>query len=166
MPFAACIPIAIALAMIAGVMLGWPTLRLRGDYLAIVTLGFGEIIRIVAANSELDRRPAGIIGIPGRPGPESTRDDRSSRARRSHRWYWLALRRAGHPDLPGPPAGAQPGRPGLAGDPRGRGRRRDHGRAAFKFKLWAFAIGAALGGLAGAAVRQQAGVHRTQRRSS
>ena len=33
--------------MISGVLLGWPTLRLRGDYLAIVTLGFGEIIRIV-----------------------------------------------------------------------------------------------------------------------
>ena len=43
-------PIAIAAAMLSGVVLGAPTLRLRGDYLAIVTLGFGEIIQIVANN--------------------------------------------------------------------------------------------------------------------
>jgi ABC-type branched-subunit amino acid transport system permease subunit len=45
------IPAAIAVCLIAGVLLGAPTLRLRGDYLAIVTLGFGEIIRIVAVNN-------------------------------------------------------------------------------------------------------------------
>jgi branched-chain amino acid transport system permease protein len=44
------IPIAIFLVMVAGVILGTPTLRLRGDYLAIVTLGFGEIIFIFANN--------------------------------------------------------------------------------------------------------------------
>ncbi len=44
------IPIAIALVMVAGVLLGAPTLRLRGDYLAIVTLGFGEIVTIFANN--------------------------------------------------------------------------------------------------------------------
>jgi branched-chain amino acid transport system permease protein len=44
------IPIAIVVVMIAGVLLGTPTLRLRGDYLAIVTLGFGEIITIFANN--------------------------------------------------------------------------------------------------------------------
>ena len=38
-------------AMVAGVILGAPTLRLRGDYLAIVTLGFGEIIQLIAENS-------------------------------------------------------------------------------------------------------------------
>ncbi len=48
-PFVA-IPVAIVLAMLAGVILGAPTLRLRGDYLAIVTLGFGEIITIFANN--------------------------------------------------------------------------------------------------------------------
>lgn len=48
-PFVA-IPIAIALAMVAGILLGIPTLRLRGDYLAIVTLGFGEIIYLFANN--------------------------------------------------------------------------------------------------------------------
>jgi ABC-type branched-subunit amino acid transport system permease subunit len=45
------IPIAIAVCLLAGVVLGAPTLRLRGDYLAIVTLGFGEIIRIIAVNN-------------------------------------------------------------------------------------------------------------------
>jgi branched-chain amino acid transport system permease protein len=48
-PFFA-IPIAILIAMVAGIILGAPTLRLRGDYLAIVTLGFGEIITIFANN--------------------------------------------------------------------------------------------------------------------
>ena len=48
-PFFA-IPIAIIIAMLAGIILGAPTLRLRGDYLAIVTLGFGEIITIFANN--------------------------------------------------------------------------------------------------------------------
>jgi branched-chain amino acid transport system permease protein len=45
-----CFPIAVVAAIVAGVILGAPTLRLRGDYLAIVTLGFGEIIQIVANN--------------------------------------------------------------------------------------------------------------------
>jgi ABC-type branched-subunit amino acid transport system permease subunit len=45
------IPFAIAICLLAGVVLGAPTLRLRGDYLAIVTLGFGEIIRIIAVNN-------------------------------------------------------------------------------------------------------------------
>ncbi|MCW2779106.1 MAG: amino acid/amide transporter rane protein 2, family, partial [Frankiales bacterium] len=46
------IPIAILVSMLAGVILGGPTLRLRGDYLAIVTLGFGEIVRILAVNGD------------------------------------------------------------------------------------------------------------------
>jgi ABC-type branched-subunit amino acid transport system permease subunit len=46
------IPFAIAICLLAGVLLGAPTLRLRGDYLAIVTLGFGEIIRIIAVNAD------------------------------------------------------------------------------------------------------------------
>jgi len=44
------IPVAIVVAMAAGVLLGLPTLRLRGDYLAIVTLGFGEIVYVLANN--------------------------------------------------------------------------------------------------------------------
>src|SRR5581483_7893296 len=45
------IPFSIAACLIAGVLLGAPTLRLRGDYLAIVTLGFGEIIQLMALNN-------------------------------------------------------------------------------------------------------------------
>ncbi len=50
LPFWAVMPLAAALAALFGVLLGAPTLRLRGDYLAIVTLGFGEIIRIFLNN--------------------------------------------------------------------------------------------------------------------
>ena len=56
--------VAVLLASIAGVILGAPTLRLRGDYLAIVTLGFGEIARIVAQNSESLGASRGISNIP------------------------------------------------------------------------------------------------------
>jgi branched-chain amino acid transport system permease protein len=53
------------LAALAGVLIGYPTLRVRGDYLAIMTLGFGEIIRIIALNwVGLTRGPSGIPGIP------------------------------------------------------------------------------------------------------
>ncbi|MFJ1302875.1 ABC transporter ATP-binding protein [Pseudomonadota bacterium AL_CKDN230030165-1A_HGKHYDSX7] len=50
LPFWAILPISLALACVFGVLLGAPTLKLRGDYLAIVTLGFGEIIRIFLNN--------------------------------------------------------------------------------------------------------------------
>jgi len=53
------------MAAVAGVLIGYPTLRVRGDYLAIMTLGFGEIIRILALNwVGLTRGPSGISGIP------------------------------------------------------------------------------------------------------
>lgn len=63
--FWTCLPLAGILAGCAGVMLGFPVLRLRGDYLAIVTLAFGEIIRIVLINwVSLTNGPNGITGIP------------------------------------------------------------------------------------------------------
>ncbi len=148
-PFAMCIPIAIAMALVAGVILGAPTLRLRGDYLAIVTLGFGEIIRITARNLDnVTNGATGISSVPVPPGPEidgrpffNTID--------AERWYWFALTililiiflafRLEH---------SRVGRAWLA-------IREDEdaaaimGVAAFKFKLWAFAIGASVGGLAG-----------------
>jgi branched-chain amino acid transport system permease protein len=52
------------LAAIAGLAVGVPTLRLRGDYLAIVTLGFGEIIRVVLQNMESVGAASGLKGIP------------------------------------------------------------------------------------------------------
>ncbi|AEH08877.1 MULTISPECIES: branched-chain amino acid ABC transporter permease [Protofrankia] len=58
-------PIALLLAALAGVILGAPTLRLRGDYLAIVTLGFGEIIQLLANNSdEITNGSRGVFGVP------------------------------------------------------------------------------------------------------
>ena len=60
-------PFGIAFAMLAGVLLGLPTLRLRGDYLAIVTLGFGEIVRLVVLNSTWSKGPNGIANIPMPP---------------------------------------------------------------------------------------------------
>ena len=60
-----CLPLAGILAAFWGVLLGFPVLRLRGDYLAIVTLAFGEIIRLVIINwQELTGGPNGVSGIP------------------------------------------------------------------------------------------------------
>ena len=60
-----CLPIAGLMAATFGFLLGCPVLRLRGDYLAIVTLGFGEIIRILLNNmTSLTGGPNGISGIP------------------------------------------------------------------------------------------------------
>ncbi|HLZ06526.1 MAG TPA: high-affinity branched-chain amino acid ABC transporter permease LivM [Bradyrhizobium sp.] len=82
--FWVCLPIAGFLASLWGVMLGFPVLRLRGDYLAIVTLAFGEIIRLVIINwQSLTNGPNGISGIP-RPtlfGIPLTADDNGLAAR-------------------------------------------------------------------------------------
>ena len=57
------LPASLGLAAISGAVIGYPTLRLRSDYLAIVTLGFGEIIRIIATNLDITGGPNGIYGI-------------------------------------------------------------------------------------------------------
>ena len=142
------LPVSIAASMIAGVILGTPTLRLRGDYLAIVTLGFGEIIRITARNTEPLGGPRGLFGIPhppSVPGVESLQfgvlDPKP--------YYWLLLvfivitiavvRRL---------ESSRVGRAWTA-------IREDEdaaelmGVATFQYKLWAFAMGAGIGGLAG-----------------
>jgi branched-chain amino acid transport system permease protein len=60
-----CLPFAGIMAAFAGILLGFPVLRLRGDYLAIVTLGFGEIVRIILLNwYEFTKGPDGLSGIP------------------------------------------------------------------------------------------------------
>jgi branched-chain amino acid transport system permease protein len=67
LPFLVALPIVVALTALSGILIGAPTLRLRGDYLAIVTLGFGEITYLLLIN--LDRPvnitggPSGIVGI-------------------------------------------------------------------------------------------------------
>lgn len=63
--FWACLPLGGILAGLAGLALGFPVLRLRGDYLAIVTLGFGEIVRLGLLNwTSLTGGPSGVSDIP------------------------------------------------------------------------------------------------------
>ena len=65
LPFVLVVLIGGCVAAVFGLVIGMPTLRLRGDYLAIVTLGFGEIFRITANNWDgLTRGPNGISGVP------------------------------------------------------------------------------------------------------
>jgi branched-chain amino acid transport system permease protein len=67
LPFLVALPVVVAFTAVSGILIGAPTLRLRGDYLAIVTLGFGEITYLLLIN--LDRPvnitggPSGIVGI-------------------------------------------------------------------------------------------------------
>jgi branched-chain amino acid transport system permease protein len=63
--FWACLPLAGVFAAFFGLLLGFPVLRLRGDYLAIVTLGFGEMVRIILLNwYNFTGGPDGISGVP------------------------------------------------------------------------------------------------------
>jgi ABC-type branched-subunit amino acid transport system permease subunit len=63
------LPIGVALAAITGLLLGAPVLRMRGDYLAIVTLGFGEIIRILSTSDVLTPFTGGPRGVTAVGGP-------------------------------------------------------------------------------------------------
>ena len=136
--------VAVLLASVAGVILGAPTLRLRGDYLAIVTLGFGEIARIVAQNSASLGESRGIANIP-HPTPVLG----VTFGFDPLPYYYLTLVAIG-----------------LAVTMIVRLKRSRVGRAwaairededaaeamgvpTFKMKLWAFAIGASTGGLGG-----------------
>jgi branched-chain amino acid transport system permease protein len=149
-PVLAAIPIAVVVTMIAGLILGWPTLRLRGDYLAIVTLGFAGIIEDIAVNTpHFLRGDQGFTDIPHPPGKHADgkpifgfvdakpyfylgvcviivivliiRNLDRSRVGRS----WLAIR-------------------------EDEEAAEIMGVRTIKYKLWAFAIGAAVGGLGGA----------------
>ena len=64
LPVWIALPVAVLIALIAGLLLGTPTLRLRGDYLAIVTLGFHEITRQTVKNLEVVNGARGVVGIP------------------------------------------------------------------------------------------------------
>lgn len=68
--FWAALPVAVLAAVLAGILLGIPVLRMRGDYLAIVTLGFGEIIRILALSDLLKPYIGGAQGVLQIPKPE------------------------------------------------------------------------------------------------
>jgi branched-chain amino acid transport system permease protein len=63
-------PFGIIMAVFAGIILGIPVLRMRGDYLAIVTLGFGEIIRLLAISDFMKPIEGGAQGIQGIPTPD------------------------------------------------------------------------------------------------
>ena len=145
LPWLLSLPIAVLVSMASGVLLGAPTLRLRGDYLAIVTLGFGEIIRLLAQRFDwLGAQP----GIPNIPPPWNGGPIKFGPLH-STSYYWLGLtiaiivyfflKRLER---------SRVGRAWTA-------IREDEDAAelmgvpTFTFKLWAFAIGAAVGGLAG-----------------
>jgi branched-chain amino acid transport system permease protein len=67
--FYAFLGVGLLVAAVCGVVLGLPVLRLRGDYLAIVTLGFGEVIRVLANNLDITNGPKGITPIVRPPVP-------------------------------------------------------------------------------------------------
>ncbi|GAA3708580.1 branched-chain amino acid ABC transporter permease [Terrabacter ginsenosidimutans] len=170
------VPIAIVVAMISGVILGAPTLRVRGDYLAIVTLGFGEIVRLTLVNSEWLGGAQGISDIPKPPGVELFKvpsldwssgapvvdlDTTSTFLKFGINdfvpYYWLALGIIGLVllfDIL-----VKSSRVGRAWEAT----REDEDAAelmgvpTFRFKLLAFALGAAIGGLSGALFATKAG---------
>ena len=74
LPLLLCIPIAMAATLLSGVLLGAPTLRVRGDYLAIVTLGFGEIVRLILLNADVAQRRPRHLGHPLAPRLGHLRD--------------------------------------------------------------------------------------------
>ncbi|MBX8692333.1 branched-chain amino acid ABC transporter permease [Mycobacterium sp. 20091114027_K0903767] len=154
-----CVPLAMAVTALAGLILGTPTLRLRGDYLAIVTLGFGEIIRLLADNlSDITNGSRGLnqVAYP-RLGESETlpngvfsSGNSAGTANYGTWWFWLGLiLMVGILLLVGNLERSRVGRAWVAV-------REDEDAAevmgvnTFRFKLWAFVIGAAIGGLSGA----------------
>ena len=155
----ACVPIAMAVTALAGLILGIPTLRLRGDYLAIVTLGFGEIIRLLADNlGEVTNGPRGLneVAFPHvgetaeLPRGVFSSGNSTGDANYGTWWFWLGLILIlAILLLVGNLERSRVGRAWVA-------IREDEDAAesmgvnTFRFKLWAFVIGAAIGGLSGA----------------
>lgn len=147
-PWLISIPLSVGISMLAGLLLGAPTLRLRGDYLAIVTLGFGEIIRLLAKSSDWMGAQSGIGNIKSPPNLGPIKFSGTIQERNTA-FYYLAvtfvivvfffLRRL---------ESSRVGRSWTA--IREDEDAAEHmGVPTFKFKLWAFAIGAGIGGLAG-----------------
>lgn len=64
LPFVVALLLGATMAGLVGIIIGLPSLRLRGDYLAIVTLGFGEILRVIFLNWDYVGGPRGLMGIP------------------------------------------------------------------------------------------------------
>jgi branched-chain amino acid transport system permease protein len=155
-PYLWTIPVAIAVTMTFGIILGVPTLRLRGDYLAIVTLGFGEIVRILATIIPAMKGQVGFQNVGHPPGENADGIPIFSNSN-GVPWYWLTitviiviLLLVGNLER------SRVGRAWVA-------IREDEDAAeimgvpVFKYKVWAFAIGAAVGGLTGALAGGQVG---------
>jgi branched-chain amino acid transport system permease protein len=101
--FWAVVILAGAVCAFAGVLIGWPTLRLRGDYLAIVTLGFGEIIPDVFRNGD------SIAGHNLTGGVRGGRGSRSARTRSPpRRWACRSCARSSGPMRSAPSSAASP----------------------------------------------------------
>jgi branched-chain amino acid transport system permease protein len=155
----AVLPIAMAITALSGLLLGSPTLRLRGDYLAIVTLGFGEIVRLLADNlEEITGGGRGLSQV-AYPRIGVTEDfplgvfsagNVGKTLNAGVWWYWVSLFLiivvllfVGNLER------SRVGRAWVA-------IREDEDAAeimgvpTFKFKLWAFVIGAMIGGMSGA----------------
>ncbi|GEE03255.1 high-affinity branched-chain amino acid ABC transporter (LivM) [Gordonia spumicola] len=155
----ACVPLAIVITGLTGLLLGTPTLRVRGDYLAIVTLGFGEIVRLLADNlSDVTNGPAGLQGVlfpdvwrsDSQPDGVFGQSNNSGVLSYGVWWYWLGLVLVVIVLLViGNLERSRVGRSWVA-------IREDEDAAeimgvpTFKYKLWAFVIGAGIGGLSGA----------------
>ena len=71
-PYLAALPLAMVVTMVAGLLLGTPTLRLRGDYLAIVTLGFGEIVRLLVTIIPALKGMVGFNNVGHPPGTQAS----------------------------------------------------------------------------------------------
>jgi branched-chain amino acid transport system permease protein len=85
--FVEALPVVIAIAVAAGLLIGGPVLRLRGDYLALVTLGFGEIARVLVTSDWLKPFLGGAPGLIGIPAPSIG----GSTFRDPQPFYYLAL---------------------------------------------------------------------------
>jgi ABC-type branched-subunit amino acid transport system permease subunit len=139
-------PIAVVVAGMSGVLLGIPVLRMRGDYLAIVTLGFGEIIRILAKSDALTSFSGGPRGVRDIGGPVWFGQDLNSE------FFFLYLILAGIALVAFVTYRLQHSRVGRAW----MAMREDEdvaeamGVYTLRYKLLAFAIGAAFAGLGGA----------------
>ena len=142
------LPAGTALAGLAGVVLGAPTLRLRGDYLAIVTLGFGEIVRISANNVNFTGGPRGISGVPHPPSVHGVKQ-LTFGVLDARPYYYLVL--AAIVVVIVVSRRLERSRVGRAW----ASIREDEDAAelmgvpTLRFKLWAFAIGASFGGMTG-----------------
>ncbi|HEY1158564.1 MAG TPA: branched-chain amino acid ABC transporter permease, partial [Arthrobacter sp.] len=161
-PYLWTLPVAMAVTMFFGVMLGVPTLRLRGDYLAIVTLGFGEIIRILATIIPAMKGQVGFQNVGHPPGDGADGQPIFSNSP-GVPWYWLTLTIIIIVTLlVGNLERSRVGRAWIA-------IREDEDAAeimgvpTFKYKVWAFAIGAAVGGLSGALFAGQVGFVNNQK---